>query len=263
MPADGRTAAEAPWYRIDGPYGGSVPPFFPPEEVPWRQHLLDVVPVVRAELDAYLAGPGSFREVFNPEGVDTPGWRSVNLQTYLFRRPLVRHFPRTLRHLDALPGLSSVFINALEPGGRVAPHAGDSNTIVRCHVPLALPADPTRCGIRVADEVRSWRAGEVLALCDAHDHEAWNDADEQRVILVVDVTHPDHRPAQQQVAARVLGATVLRWADRRVGVLDRLSHRRRRAVLAVASAPVRVLLGAVLLARTVRDRISGRAARRA
>ena len=43
---------------------------------------------------------------------------------------------------------------------------------------------------------RAWREGEVLVLDDAFEHEVWNDSGEPRVILIVDVWHPDFSDAE-------------------------------------------------------------------
>mmetsp|Transcript_11880 Transcript_11880/g.21386 ORF Transcript_11880/g.21386 Transcript_11880/m.21386 type:complete len:102 (+) Transcript_11880:1-306(+) len=76
------------------------------------------------------------------------------------------------------------------------------NLRLRFHVPLILPKTTTTtartdkqkrppCGIRVGPFVRKWEEGSVLVLDDAYDHEVWNDTDEPRVILLVDLWHPD------------------------------------------------------------------------
>ena len=43
---------------------------------------------------------------------------------------------------------------------------------------------------------RSWTEGKVLVLDDAFEHEVWNDSDEKRMILIVDVWHPDFSDAE-------------------------------------------------------------------
>jgi beta-hydroxylase len=46
----------------------------------------------------------------------------------------------------------------------------------------------------VGPETRGWREGESLVFDDTYEHEAWNDTDETRVVLFVDVIRPLRQP---------------------------------------------------------------------
>ena len=52
--------------------------------------------------------------------------------------------------------------------------------------------------IRVGSEVREWEEGRVLILDDSFEHEAWNPADEARIVLLVDVWHPELREDERE-----------------------------------------------------------------
>ena len=56
-----------------------------------------------------------------------------------------------------------------------------------CHLPLVLPGP---AAFRVGAETRPWKMGEAWVFDDTIEHEAWNDADELRVILIFDVWNP-------------------------------------------------------------------------
>jgi len=58
------------------------------------------------------------------------------------------------------------------------------------HLPLVVP-DKSLCRIRVGDETRNWEEGKVLVFDDSFEHEAWNDAELPRVVLIFDVWHPE------------------------------------------------------------------------
>jgi len=46
--------------------------------------------------------------------------------------------------------------------------------------------------MRVGGEpARGWSEGEVLAFEDSFEHEVWQEANEDRIVLVVDIWHPD------------------------------------------------------------------------
>ena len=49
---------------------------------------------------------------------------------------------------------------------------------------------PEGSGFRVGGETRQWRVGEAFAFDDTIEHEAWNDSDELRAVLIFDVWHP-------------------------------------------------------------------------
>jgi aspartyl/asparaginyl beta-hydroxylase (cupin superfamily) len=51
----------------------------------------------------------------------------------------------------------------------------------------------------VGGETREWRAGEAWAFDDTIEHEAWNDADVTRVILIFDVWNPQLTPLERDL----------------------------------------------------------------
>eukprot|EP00966_Prymnesium_polylepis_P084105 1946792-Prymnesium_polylepis.2 len=50
--------------------------------------------------------------------------------------------------------------------------------------------------MRVAGEERRWEVGRALIFDDAFEHEVWNDTDAERVVLLLDLWHPDLQPAE-------------------------------------------------------------------
>jgi hypothetical protein len=102
--------------------------------------------------------------------------------------------PRTMelaRGLD-LPRLSlispSLYFSVLEPGSRIAPHVGLTNARLIVHLPLIVP---DHCGFRVGGETRAWEVGKAMVFDDMTSHEAWNDSDRIRVVLIADVWRPE------------------------------------------------------------------------
>ena len=74
--------------------------------------------------------------------------------------------------------------SVLEPRTRIRPHHGYQGEFLRVHLPLTIPAGD--CGIRVGAETRRWETGTVTVFDDRAEHEAWNETDEERVVLLVD-----------------------------------------------------------------------------
>jgi aspartyl/asparaginyl beta-hydroxylase (cupin superfamily) len=59
---------------------------------------------------------------------------------------------------------------------------------VRCHFGVDVPED---CGLTVGGETRTWTEGRCMVFDDSFEHEAWNRDVRDRVVLIVDLWHPD------------------------------------------------------------------------
>lgn len=57
---------------------------------------------------------------------------------------------------------------------------------------------PGGCGFRVGGETRPWVEGTPFAFDDTIEHEAWNDSDEMRAVLICDVWNPHLTTREQQ-----------------------------------------------------------------
>jgi aspartyl/asparaginyl beta-hydroxylase (cupin superfamily) len=213
--------SEPIYYRTDAPYAGNAPYFYAVDRLPWARRLTESWRTILAEYEDNVGrGTDDLVDVFNPTGPKIAGWRSVNFQTYLWRRARAcRTFPRTVALLDAVPGLTSAFINVLEPGASIPAHHGDSNAIIRCHLGLRVPDGD--CAVRVGPETRRCADGALLAFCDAHEHASWNATDERRVVLVFDVMRPEHLARTRWICANVLAATAVIWLEARLGASRR------------------------------------------
>lgn len=121
------------------------------------------------------------------------------------------HFPETANVLQVLrdKGLlfegtpfGYTFYSTLHSKSKIAPHTSPMNFRLRIHLPLIVPTatttsssnddeDSLLCGIRVGPLVRPWVEGQALVLDDAYRHCVWNETETARVVLLVDIWHPD------------------------------------------------------------------------
>ncbi len=92
------------------------------------------------------------------------------------------------RHQALLSHAGSMYFSCLDPRTRVAAHLGPTNLRVRCHLGLEVPEG---CGVRVGGVASQWQEGRCVVFDDSFSHEVWNDSDRRRVILVLDLWHPD------------------------------------------------------------------------
>ena len=115
--------------------------------------------------------------------------------------------PATTAALEAAPLLDipgkapTAMFSILEPRTRIPPHTGSSNVRTTVHLPLVIPEG---CGFRVGAETRPWVIGEAWAFDDTMEHEAWNESDRPRAILILDVWNPLLTEAER-AAVRLIG----------------------------------------------------------
>lgn len=188
-------------------------PFFPREMFPWLPELEAATPVIQAELAAALA---TRMDAFAPyiafppdvpvnqwaELNNSPRWSSLFLWKDGVRQDAVcQACPQTAALLARLPMANqpgfapTAMFSALDARTRIPPHTGSTNVRLLCHLPLVLPG-PAR--FRVGNETRDWKLGEAWVFDDTIEHEAWNDADALRVILIFDVWNPFLEPGERE-----------------------------------------------------------------
>ena len=92
--------------------------------------------------------------------------------------------PETIKVLGQIPTLVNAGFSILGSGCEIHPHIGDSDEVLRVHLPLT---QTTKCGLRIGKEVRNWQIGECLVFDDRVENEAWNLGLEARVVLLMDV----------------------------------------------------------------------------
>ncbi|XP_037940827.1 midasin isoform X2 [Teleopsis dalmanni] len=80
-----------------------------------------------------------------------------------------------------------VKFSVMLPNTHVWPHCGPTNCRLRAHLGLVIP-DGT--AIRVAEETRNWQEGKFIIFDDSFEHEVWHNGSSMRLVLIVDVWHP-------------------------------------------------------------------------
>jgi aspartyl/asparaginyl beta-hydroxylase (cupin superfamily) len=79
-------------------------------------------------------------------------------------------------------------ISILRPGTHIPPHTGMLNTRLICHIPLVVPPG---CRLRVGAETRDVVEGKAMIFDDSIEHEAWNDGDAVRAVLLFEIWRPE------------------------------------------------------------------------
>ena len=107
-------------------------------------------------------------------------------------------FPKTTKIVSSLDyflySLGEVVLIVMESGVVLPPHTDHINTSLTCHLGVKIPDN---CGIRVDGETRCWIRGKTLFFDDSFQHEAWNKSKEVRVVLSLDLYHPELKKVEK------------------------------------------------------------------
>jgi tetratricopeptide (TPR) repeat protein len=103
-----------------------------------------------------------------------------------------------------IPGFApTVMFSVLLPHTRIPPHTGVTNTRLIGHLPLIVPDN---CYFRVGNDTRKLKRGKAWLFDDSIEHEAWNDSDETRIILMIDIWNPYVTEAERPLIRELLGS---------------------------------------------------------
>ncbi|HEX8231922.1 MAG TPA: aspartyl/asparaginyl beta-hydroxylase domain-containing protein [Caulobacteraceae bacterium] len=194
--------------------------FYHRAEFPWMDRVEAATEEIRGELLEVLREEGAFTPYIQeradaPPGdlrgmLNNPDWSAFFLVKEGALVPAnAARCPKTLAAVEAAPlarlaGRSpSVLFSLLKPGARIPPHNGMINTRLICHLPLIVPEG---CGFRVGNDVRQWREGKAWAFDDTIEHEAWNNGDQMRFILIFDIWRPEMTQAERELVGAVMEA---------------------------------------------------------
>jgi aspartyl/asparaginyl beta-hydroxylase (cupin superfamily) len=197
-------------------------PFYDRNAFPFLQVLEDQTDKISAELAELVA---NHSDSFEPYIAYQPGepvnqWHKLNHSRdwgafHLWRsgqavEENLQRCPETARTLREMPlagidGLCpNVFFSSLQPHTHIPPHHGESNARLIAHLPLLVPE---RCRLRVGFDEREWKVGEVLIFDDTIMHEAINDSDDLRVVLIFDLWNPLLTQAERELTSKLARAT--------------------------------------------------------
>ena len=174
-------------------------------EFPWLRDLESATADIRSECLATLREDGEGLEpyVAYRDGLPLDQWKELNnsrrwsayflwkesarLESHLARCPKTEQALSAIPRVD-IPGFGpTAFFSILDAKTRIPPHHGVTNTRLTVHLPLVIPEG---CRFRVGGEVRPWEEGKAWVFDDSIEHEAVNDSDVPRAILIFDVWNP-------------------------------------------------------------------------
>jgi aspartate beta-hydroxylase len=191
--------------------------FYDRADFPWLDRLEAATADIRAELVQVLAGgPEALEPYVSVEGVPQDRWQELNNSRrwgvfYLWKagEPVAGNLARCPKTAAALAGwpqcellgtAPSVVFSILDAKTRIPPHVGVNNARLIVHLPLIVPPG---CGFRVGAETRSWEPGQAFVFDDTIEHEAWNDSDQPRAVLILDTWNPYLTEAERDLVTEL------------------------------------------------------------
>ncbi len=174
--------------------------FFDRDELPWTAVLEANWLVIRDELDRVLRFRDDLPNIqdLSPdqEGLTTDDrWKAYFFSAFGLRADgNCARCPRTARVLESVPGVTTALFSVLGPHKRLPEHRGVYKGVLRCHLALVVPDPASTCGISVGGQTAHWEEGKCLVFDDSVPHEAWNDTEADRVVLLLDVLRPLRPP---------------------------------------------------------------------
>lgn len=179
-------------------------PWYPRDMFPWVAELESAVPQMRGEIEQVLADEQGVEPYVQEEAkrasrghslLNDASWSAFHLfkggervEDNALRCPLI------MRLLELLPvpvirrRSPMALISILKPGTHIPPHHGMINTRLICHIPLVVPPG---CRLRVGAETRDVVEGQAMIFDDSFEHEAWNDGDAVRAVLLFEIWRPE------------------------------------------------------------------------
>lgn len=188
---------------------------------PWLERLETMTGTIAAELNQVVNAPDANIVPYVQYNASEPldQWRALNhnrdwAAIHLIERgqtlqPNAHHCPETMKFLADVPqpwikgcGANAMF-SLLAPRTTIPAHVGVANFRLLCHLPLIVPG---KCSFRVGADVRDWAYGSAWVFDDTIEHEAVNETDALRVILIFDIWHPDLSPAERAAITALVGS---------------------------------------------------------
>ena len=108
-----------------------------------------------------------------------------------------KYFENTMRHIkNCSQDFISIKYSAIQPGTHIRTHTGPSNERLRLHLTLIHDGGAK---IRVGRDWHTWEEGKVIMFDDSWEHEVLHTGQNIRVVLIMDIWHPELPDDQRRV----------------------------------------------------------------
>lgn len=189
--------------------GLSVKPFWNAPDFEWAKFLESKYPQLEKEFQTATADlkrlqqdgnniwAGALTEDASAYG---SGWRTLVLMDRGRWDPInVALFPKTAKavHDSGVPA-TEVFFASMKGPSSIKKHTDFTNFVLTSHLALDIPySGQNKCRISVGDETHEWINGNVMVFDTSLLHDAVNESDKMRYILMLRLWHPDLTPVER------------------------------------------------------------------
>ncbi|MFT4536362.1 MAG: aspartyl/asparaginyl beta-hydroxylase (cupin superfamily) [Saprospiraceae bacterium] len=214
------------WYSFSGvkPEEYQVG-FYKTKNLDWAQSLEYNFEIIRDEMLQYIENDNDrIKPYFNSRLVTEKSiWRtSAFLFWNLNFRKNQKSCPQTMKILRSIPNLVSASISILESGSTINPHRGDTNGIMRGHLPILVPKEINNIGFKVNEEEVVWEQGKLLLFNDAAYHSAWNLSSSSRIVMIIDIIRPEFASHAYHICSTILSSLIYQNISLKVKALKQL-----------------------------------------
>jgi hypothetical protein len=207
-------------------YHGKLDYFYSPDAFPELAPLKENWEGIRNEIlaiekrDGLLSGMNSL----SPAKIEGQGsWSLIYLMSFRWKfHKNMKKFPFTTSVISQIPNCVFAGISTLPPNTEIKPHYGDTNAIVRTHLGLIIPEPYPTIGIRVGDQERGWKDGELLCFINVQKHNVWNNSSKRRYVLMFDFIPQPLVHKTNEICSNALGSQSFIFFYKRFALVQKL-----------------------------------------
>ena len=126
----------------------------------------------------------------NDDGI-TKAWRVINIKAGdKYSAVAHKYFPNLVRILKGVPQIETCAISVLQDGVHIPIHVGYYKGIMRYMIPVVVPKDRENVFLCINELKYCWTEGVGILWDDTYPHKVYNNTDEIRVVIYMDVVRP-------------------------------------------------------------------------
>lgn len=196
------------WYSFaeNGAYTGPEPSFFEIQEKKWVSLFENNYELILKEFTKIIESRDKNIIPYFNQTLANKAENWIIFPLYVWGKKRTENCekcPETVRIIESISAMTSCSFSILKPNTKIKPHFGDSNVMYRCHYTINCKNGLPEIGMRVRNEQITWKNGKVFAFCDAHEHEVWNNTNEERWVLIVDILREEFEAEKNKICAEV------------------------------------------------------------
>lgn len=172
-------------------------PVYDPRQFWFTAFLEQNYQSIKDEIAAYRHHDGIGFRPYDGRLIDMGKWEQLVLYD---KGAMVQRacemFPVTSSLVSTISETSSLGMTSLSvvyPGTHIFPHCGPTNARLRVHLGISVPEGAY---LEVGGEKIYWREGKCIVFDDSFEHQVWHRGQSPRIVLILDVWHPDLSPEE-------------------------------------------------------------------